>query len=50
MGMGDYHAKLDRLERIYGELKPSLRALKYIDLNVMDKVIVRLETGITRKG
>jgi cell division protein FtsQ len=50
MGMGDYHAKLDRLEKIYGELKPRLRALKYIDLNIMDKVIIRVDTGITRKG
>lgn len=50
LGTGDYHAKLDRLERIYAELKPRLRALKYIDLNVMDRVIVKVETGITRKG
>ncbi|MEJ2200078.1 MAG: FtsQ-type POTRA domain-containing protein [Desulfuromonadaceae bacterium] len=50
MGRGDYQTKLDRLERIYGRLKPSLRALKYIDLNVMDRVIVKLETGLTRKS
>ncbi|OHB33877.1 MAG: hypothetical protein A2X84_10890 [Desulfuromonadaceae bacterium GWC2_58_13] len=50
MGTGDYRAKLDRLERIYGDLKPRLRALKYIDLNVMDRIIVKVETGITRKG
>lgn len=50
MGTGDYRGKLDRLERIYGDLKPRLRALKYIDLNVMDRIIVKVETGITRKG
>lgn len=50
MGDGNYGDKLDRLERIYGELKPRLRALKYIDLNVMDRIVVKVETGITRKG
>lgn len=50
MGDGNYGAKLDRLERIYAELKPRLRALKYIDLNVMDRIVVKVETGITRKG
>ena len=50
MGDGNYGAKLDHLERIYAELKPRLRALKYIDLNVMDRIVVKVETGITRKG
>jgi cell division protein FtsQ len=50
MGAGDYRGKLDRLEKIYADLKPRLRALKYIDLNVMDRIIVKMETGITRKG
>jgi cell division protein FtsQ len=50
MGTGDYRGKLDRLERIYSDLKPRLRALKYIDLNVLDRIIVKVETGITRKG
>lgn len=50
LGEGGYGAKLDRLERLYGELKPRLRALKYIDLNVMDRVIVKVETGVARKG
>ncbi len=50
MGKGDYGSKLNRLERIYGDLKPRIRGLKYIDLNVMDRIIVKIETGITRKG
>ncbi len=50
MGDGSYGAKLDRLERIYKELEPRLRALKYIDLNVMDRIVVKVETGLTRKG
>jgi cell division protein FtsQ len=50
MGTGDYRGKLDRLERIFNDLKPRLRGLKYIDLNVMDRIIVKVETGITRKG
>ena len=50
MGDGNYGAKLDHLERIYAELKPRLRALKYIDLNVMDRIVVKVETGITHKG
>ena len=50
MGDGNYGAKLDHLERIYAELKPRLRALKYIDLNVIDRIVVKVETGITRKG
>ncbi len=50
IGTHDYQAKLDRLERIFSDLKPRLRALKYIDLNVTDRIIVKVETGITRKG
>jgi len=50
MGDGNYRAKLDRLERIYGDLKPRLRALKYIDLNVMDRIVVKVETAMTGKG
>jgi len=50
LGRGDYRTKFDHLERIYPELQPRLWALKYIDLNVMDKVIVKVETGIARRG
>jgi cell division protein FtsQ len=50
MGRGNYDDKLDRLERIYPELRPRLQALKYIDLNVIDRVIVKLDTtGVRRK-
>ncbi|MCW9050432.1 MAG: FtsQ-type POTRA domain-containing protein [Deltaproteobacteria bacterium] len=43
LGQSGYREKLDRLERIYAELQPKLRMLDYIDLNVEEKVIVRIE-------
>ena len=43
LGQTGYSGKIDRLERIYAELQPKLRILDYIDLNVEDKVIVRIE-------
>ncbi|MCD6581261.1 MAG: FtsQ-type POTRA domain-containing protein [Desulfuromusa sp.] len=43
LGYADYSDKLDRLERIYTQLQPKLQMLDYIDLNVDDKVIVRIE-------
>jgi len=43
MGKQDFYAKLDRLEAIYDELEPRLLALKYIDLNVTDRVIVKVD-------
>lgn len=43
LGSADYDRKLDRLERIYAELQPKLPLLDYIDLNVEEKVIVRIE-------
>ena len=43
LGYTDYSRKLDRLERIYTQLQPKLRMLDYIDLNVDEKVIVRIE-------
>lgn len=43
LGRGDFAKKLDRLERIYAELQPRLPILDYIDLNVDEKVIVRIE-------
>lgn len=45
MGYGNFISKLDRLERIYRDLEPRLLALKHIDLNVADRVIVRLDTA-----
>lgn len=51
MGYGNFASKLDRLERIYGNLEPRLLALKHIDLNVADRVIVRLDAeGAHDKG
>lgn len=43
LGQGDFMRKLNRLERIYGQLQPKLQILDYIDLNVDEKVIVRIE-------
>jgi len=43
LGRQDFKKKLDRLERIYAELKPRLPILDYIDLNLDEKVIVRIE-------
>ncbi len=51
MGKGDFGSKLARLEKIYKEIEPSLLALKYIDLNVADRVIVKVNTlGRTGRG
>lgn len=49
-GQGDYEKKLSRLERIYAHLKPKMTMLEYIDLNVDEKVIVRIEQspGVTK--
>ncbi len=43
LGTAGYERKLDRLERIYAQLQPKLQLLDYIDLNVEEKVIVRIE-------
>lgn len=51
MGYNNYSTKLDRLESIYKELEPRLQGLKYIDLNVLDRVIVKVDTRhATEKG
>lgn len=42
-GRDDFGRKLDQLERIYGELEPRLTALYYIDLNVPDRVVVKVD-------
>ena len=41
-GLGALGVKLDNLEQIYAELEEKLHGLKYVDLNVQDRVIVRL--------
>ena len=43
MGFGDFDCKLDRLEHIYPELQARLPLLRYIDLNVADRVIVKVD-------
>jgi cell division protein FtsQ len=47
MGKQGFNAKLNRLERIYSDLEPRLMALKYIDLNVTDRVIVKVDVKRT---
>jgi cell division protein FtsQ len=47
MGDQGFAAKLDRLEAIYSDLEPRLLALKYIDLNVADRVIVKVDSKRT---
>lgn len=43
LGFADYAGKLNRLEKIYPELQGRLSVLKYIDLNVADRVIVKVD-------
>jgi cell division protein FtsQ len=43
LGFGSFAGKLDRLEQIYADLEPRLSVLKYIDLNVMERVIVKVD-------
>ena len=50
MGFTDFRGKLDRLERIYPQLQGRLAGLKYIDLNVADRVIVKLDLGRNVRG
>lgn len=47
IGTQDFEAKLNRLETIYNDLEPRLLALKYIDLNVTDRVIVKVDVKRT---
>lgn len=42
-GQDAFASKLDRLEKIYADLEPRLTALHYIDLNVADRVIVKVD-------
>ncbi len=43
LGRDHFSEKLDRLEKIYVQLKPQFKVLDYIDLNVNEKIIVRIE-------
>jgi cell division protein FtsQ len=47
MGKQGFDTKLNRLETIYSDLEPRLLALEYIDLNVTDRVIVKLDVKRT---
>ncbi len=50
MGSGDFGSKLDRLERIYKDLKMRLYAIKYIDLNISHRLIVKIAEPEIGKG
>ena len=43
LGRCDYQEKISRLERIYAKLEKRLPVLDYIDLNVDERIIVRIE-------
>ncbi len=47
MGTLGFNVKLNRLEKIYSDLEPRLMALEYIDLNVSDRVIVKVDVKRT---
>jgi len=47
LGYKGYKAKLDRLERIYPDIEAKLPILKGIDLNVADRVIVKIDQKFT---
>ncbi|MCK4508342.1 MAG: FtsQ-type POTRA domain-containing protein [Desulfuromonadales bacterium] len=47
LGKMGFKGKLNRLERIYSDLESRLMALKYIDLNVTDRVIVKVDVKRT---
>ncbi|NLC69840.1 MAG: FtsQ-type POTRA domain-containing protein [Desulfuromonadaceae bacterium] len=48
LGRDWFASKLDRLERVYDDLRPRLSMLKGIDLNVPDQVIVQLQPQGTK--
>lgn len=43
LGRRDFREKIDRLEKLYATLKKRLPVLDYIDLNVDERIIVRIE-------
>ena len=42
-GTEDFSGKLDRLEKVYPQLKTRFSYLKHVDLNVLDRVIVKFD-------
>ncbi|MBN2428183.1 MAG: FtsQ-type POTRA domain-containing protein [Deltaproteobacteria bacterium] len=42
-GKDDFAGKLDRLEKVYPQIKPRLSYLKHVDLNVLDRVVVKFD-------
>jgi cell division protein FtsQ len=42
-GKEGFAGKLDRLEKVYPQIKPRLSYLKHVDLNVLDRVIVKFD-------
>jgi len=46
LGSMNFASKLDRLEKVFKGLQSRLLALAYIDLNVDDRVIVRVQNGL----
>jgi cell division protein FtsQ len=46
LGYKNFTSKLDRLEKVFKGLQSRLLALAYIDLNVDDRVIVRVVNGL----
>lgn len=48
MGKKNFDSKLDRLEKIFPQLKTRLSFIDYIDLNVTRRIIVKLDAGDVR--
>jgi len=46
LGYRNFASKLDRLEKVFKGLQSRLLALSYIDLNVDERVIVRVQNGL----
>jgi cell division protein FtsQ len=47
LGHSNFRQKLARLEKIYHDIQPDLASLMGIDLNVADRVIVKLDRKVT---
>jgi cell division protein FtsQ len=45
LGNEGYSEKLERLARIYRDIQPQMLTLEYIDLNYLDKIIVKKALG-----
>ena len=50
VGDDEFVSKLDRLEGLYGELEDKFYAIEYIDLNVTNRVIVKVMEEAPQKG